>query len=264
MRTWIGHQILAPSNFSADYNHDTMYPLCFTPDKKVSLDDVCQIMRNRYEGTKYSPDETGRIDERVIGTETAMSAHVTQIFPNLPADMSCINWVSSGPQSHGVFVPVSNDCINVSEAYGANQPAEDKEVFDTNNYPYYVFKDLDTRCTGQDNYRIYGEPVNEYWHEAERNMFNGMSKVIAQAAKIKDNTTRANYITSYCNDMQTKAFEDGKALLNDVVWMQNKNSNSFHIKRNPETHQMTGEMVVIDPMEVKLDASKYNYVPTVP
>ena len=92
-------------------------------------------------------------------------------------------------------------------------------------------------------------------------MFDGMSKVLLQAAKIKDNNTRASYITSYCNDMQTKAFKDGKDILNAVVWAQNKNSNTFKIERNPETHQMTGKEVVIPQMELDLDASKYKSVP---
>lgn len=264
MRTWIGHQLLAPSKFASDYNHNAMYPLSFTPDKNVSLQDVCQILRNRYEGTKYSPDETGRIDMRVIGTDTALSAHVIQVFPDLPAEMSCVSWVSSGPPVYGVFVPISNDCINVSDAYGANQPANDEGVFDTDNYPYYVFKELCTRCVGPDNYKIYGEPVQEYWYEAESNMFAGMGKVISQAAKMNDNDARASYITSYCNDMQSQSFEDGKQMLNNVVWTQNKNSNTFKIERNPETHQMTGKQVVIPPMEVKLNPSNYKNIPQVP
>ena len=216
-RTWIGHQLLAPSKFSADYNIDAMYPLCFTPDKKVSVQDVCQILRNRYEGTEYSPDETGRTDVYAIGNDFALSAHVIQVFPDLPAEMSCVSWVSSGPQIYGVFVPISNACINVSEAYGANQPAEDMGVFDTDKYPYYLFKELCTRCIGPDNYKIYGQPVQKYWYDAESNMFAGMSEVLAQAAKMEDNNARAIYITSYCNAMQTKAFEDGKQLLKNLT-----------------------------------------------
>ena len=91
-----------------------------------------------------------------------------------------------------------------------------------------------------------------------------MSKVIAQATKIKDNNTRANYITSYCNDMQTKAFKDGKQILNNVIWEQNYNSNTFKTGQNPEVHQMMGEKVTIDPIEVKLNASEYGNVPEVP
>ena len=258
MRTWIGHQILAPSKFTEDYDHDAMYPLCFTPDRKVSLQDVCQIMRNRLEGTEYSPDETGRIDVRVIGTDVSLSVHVIQIFPNLPAEMSCICWVSSGPVIYGVFVPVSNNCINVSEAYGANQPVDKKYEFDTDTYPYYVFKDITTHCVGPDNYKIYGEPVREYWYEAESNMINGIDKVLSQAALIEDKDIRANYITSYCNDMQTMAFNDAKRILSDIVWAKNSNSNTYKI------YSSTGERKVIPPMEMSLNASKYGNVPDVP
>ncbi len=257
MRTWIGHQILSPSKFSADYNPNTTYPLCFEPDKKVSAEDVCQLMRNRYEGTKYSPDETGRKDMRVIGSDTTMSAHVVQIFSNLPAEMACINWISSGPPVYGVFIPVSNDCINISDAYGADQPAGDGNKFDTDKYAYYLFKDICTRCVGPDNYKSYGKPVQEYWKNAESNMFDGMSQVIANAAKMNDSASRAKYITSYCNDMQNKVFEDGKLILNNLTWSQGDNSNTFKIERNPETHQMTGKEVTIPTMELKLDASVF-------
>ncbi|WP_407423586.1 C69 family dipeptidase, partial [Methanobrevibacter sp.] len=69
--------------------------------EKVSIEDVSQIYRNRYDGTEYSPDETGRGDMRVIGSETTLSAHIVQVFPNLPAEMSCVSWISSGPPVYG-------------------------------------------------------------------------------------------------------------------------------------------------------------------
>ena len=91
---------------------------------------------------------------------------------------------------------------------------------------------------------------------------NGHLDIIEKASKINDSDIRANYLTSYCNDMQNKAFEDGKQILNDVIWTKNKNSNTFKIERNPETHQMTGKQVVIPPMNITHDASKYKYVPS--
>ena len=249
MRTWIGHQLLAPSQFPDDYNLNAKYPLCFTPDEKVSLDDVAEIFRNRFEGTEYSPDETGRTDMRVIGTDTALSAHILQVYSDLPAEMSCVNWVSSGPIIYGVYIPVSSDCVNISKSYGANQPFSEKGVFDTDNYPFFLFKDLCTRCVGPQHYKIYGEPVQEYFKEAENCMFAGMSEVLKIAAEIEDETARAEYITSYCNNMQTKAFEDGKQILNDVASTQSKNSNTYD----------DGE--VIPPMEINLNASKYKSIP---
>ena len=88
-----------------------------------------------------------------------------------------------------------------------------------------------------------------------------MDEVLSQAADMKDNNTRATYITSYCNDKQTRAFKDAKQLLNDVIWNENTNSNTIKIKTNPDTHELTGEKVVVPPMEVKLDASAYGSIP---
>ena len=237
MRTWIGHHILAPSKFSGEYNRNAMYQLCFAPDRKVSLQDVSQLMRNRYEGTRYSPDEAGT-SNRVIGTDTALSAHIIQVFSNLPAEMSCVSWVSSGPQVYGVFVPVSNHCIYVGGAYGANQPARDKNVFDI-NYPYYLFKDICSRCLGPNNYQTYGKPVQDFWKKAESNMFIGMSRVLKAAAKMGDKNSRANYITAYCNDMMAKAFETGQEIRQIII---------------------NG----VPPRELNIDASKFSIIPPVP
>ncbi|MBR0058498.1 MAG: C69 family dipeptidase [Methanobrevibacter sp.] len=245
MRTWEGHRLLNPSEYSSDYKHDEMYPLSFTPDNKVSLEDVAHVLRDRYEGTQYSPDEAGKNDSRAIGSDETLSAHIIQIFPNLPAEMSCVSWVSSGPPVYGVFVPVSNDCVNVSEAYGANQPASDMGVFDAEHYPYHVFKGLCTRCMGPDHYKDYGRPVQAYWNQSQSNMFAAMGDVLSNAEKM-DKDSRANYLTSCCNDMQTKAFNDGKLIFYKLISSQNGNNTSGQA------------------MEVKLNASKYNEVPPVP
>ncbi len=246
MRTWEGHRLLEPSKYSSDYDRNAMYPLAFTPDKKVSVQDVAHILRDRYEGTPYSPDEAGRNDTRAIGSDETLSAHIIQVFSNLPSEMSCVSWISCGPPVYGVFVPVSNDCVNVSEAYGANQPANDTGVFDTGHYPYYVSKGLCTQCMGPDNYNVYGKPVQAYWNESEGYMFSSMGEVLSKAAQIPDNNHRANYLTSYCNDVQTKAFNDAKEMLNEVISNQNANNASGRS------------------MELKLDASQYQYVPDVP
>ncbi len=36
------------------------------------------------------------------------------------------------------------------------------------------------------------------------------------------------------------------------------------MKRNPETHEMTGEKVEIPPINISLNASKYNNLPELP
>ncbi|MBR3672644.1 MAG: C69 family dipeptidase [Spirochaetia bacterium] len=261
MRTWIGHKMLAPSLYKDGYKLDAMYPLCFKPDKKVSLQDVCAILRNRYEGTEYNPDATGRIDMRVIGTDTAMSVHVLQVYPDMPADMACVTWESTGPAIYGVFVPVSNASLSVNEAYGRDQPASEFGRFDAEHYPYYAFKELSTLCVGHDSYEAYGIPVKEYWGRAEKNMAAGMPKVLKKASKMKDSKAAADYITNYCSRMQTQAFEDAKHILNSLIWRQASDSNTMKLGRNPETGELLKTPRMLKPLEIDLDASVYALKP---
>ena len=263
MRTWIAHQLMAPAAYG-DYDRSARYPLCFEAEEKVSLLDVMEIMRNRFEGTEYSPDETGRTDMRVIGTDTALSVHVAQIYPSLPADMSCVTWESTGPALYGVFVPVSNAAVSISAPYARSQTAEEAGVFDTQLYPYYRFKELNTLGVEKNAYKIYGEPVRAYWHRAEELMTDSMQAVLQNAASIGDTAAAKQYITDYCNAVQEQAFDDAGQLLNDVRWYMSKNSNTMKNGRNPETHEVIDELKPVDPLTVKLDASAYGTLPDLP
>ena len=256
MRTWIAHRILSPSSY-ADYNRNDLYPLCFVPDEKAALQDVMEIMRNRFEGTEYSPDETGRTDMRVIGTDTALSVHIGQIYPDLPADISCVTWESTGPAVYGVFVPVSNGSQRISEAYGRNQSAEEAGIFDTEQYPYFRFKELTTLGVEPGAYRIYGIPVRAYWHEAETGMIAGMSETLRTAATMDDHDAAKALITKYCTAMQDQAFSDAGRLLNDLRWYKSQNSNTMKNGINPETHEVLDELKPIEPLKVTLDGAAY-------
>ncbi len=260
MRTWIAHQLMAPSAYG-DYDKSALYPLCFAPDEKVSLLDVMEIMRNRYEGTEYSPDETGRTDMRVIGTDTALSVHIAQIYPELPADMSCVTWESTGPALYGVFVPISNAATSISAPYARSQTAEEAGIFDTQLYPYYRFKELNTLGVEKNAYKIYGQPVRAYWHQAETLMTESMQTVLSTAASLGDSAAAKQYITDYCNSVQEQAFDDAGQLLNDVRWYMSKNSNTMKNGRNPETHEVIDELKQVDPLTVTLDASAYGKLP---
>ena len=252
MRTWIGHQLLS-SEYSDNYDHDASYPLCFKPDNKVSLEDVFSVMRNRYEGTEFSPDETGRTDMRVIGTDTSISVHVLQVFPELPANMSCVTWECLGPAPYGVFVPMSNASKTVSRSYGRKQSVSDKKVFDDVHYPYYTYKEINTLCVEKSTYETYGKPVRHYWEMAEKGMVKGMSDVLTEASEMKDADKAAAHLTDYCNDMQEQAFEDARNILNDIKWYMSFNSNTMKNGRNPETDEVYDSLAPVDPLDLSED-----------
>ena len=261
MRTWIAHQVLAPSLFGDDYAREAFYPLCFDPDRNVSVRDVMNLLRNRYEGTKYSPDETGRTDMRVIGTDTAMSAHILQTDPALPPQMSTVLWECTAPAVYGVFVPVSNAVTRIGDSYGRNQPAEEAGQFNIQEYPWFAFKELNTLCLDRSARPIYGIPVSRYWQEAEAGMTAGMAEVLKQAAAEEDPDAAAALLTAYCCRMQEQAFSDAKALLNEVMWTMAKNCDTLKNNRDPKTHEILDTLKTIPPMEVTLDPAAYGFIP---
>lgn len=255
MRTWIGHQLLAPSAYSDDYEQTDMYPLTFNADSKVSLQTVMEIMRNRYEGTPYSPDETGRVDMRVIGTDTALSVHILDLDPDLPSSIAGTLWVSLAPAVYGVFVPTNIFCTSASDAYEADQPASDYGLFESDKYPWFTFKELNTLCLT--DYKVYGTPVRNYWHKAETQMIDGMADKLTEVDKLlaSDPSEAQKTITEYCSNLQEKAFADAKDLLNDVRWTMSENSNTYKMGKNPETGEHLTTERVLPPMEVTLDGN---------
>lgn len=256
MRTWIGHKLLAPSGYG-DYNKEDKYPLTFAPDNKVSLQTVMEILRNRYEGTEYSPDETGRKDMRVIGTDTSMSVHIVDMNPNLPPAIAGTTWVCLAPAIYGVFVPLNILCSEPSESYAANQPEGMLFRFESDKYPYYTYKELNTLCLT--DYKTYGVPVRAYWHEAEKRMIESMKAEIEKDNELlkTDPAKAQRQMTEFCSKLQEKAFEDGKALLNEVRWAMSANSNTMKMGMNPETDELYTTERVLDPIRVELDVSPY-------
>ena len=261
MRTWMGHRVLSASDDYATFNNDDFYPLCFEPKGKVTVRDVMELLRNRFEETEYCPDADGRTDMRVIGTETAMSVHVQQIYSDLPAEMACVTWECVGPAVYGVFVPLSNACTAPSESYNRNQPADKTMSFDTDTYPYYTFKELNTLCSEFEDSRTYGEPVRRHWSKAEDAMVPTMRSVLERAAQMEDSTAASAHVNAYCNAVQEQAFADAKQLLNQVTWYKNLNSTSFKNLRDTQTGFTTDERWYPEPIKVELDASVYAQVP---
>ena len=259
MRTWIGHKLLAPSDYGG-YQRTDMYPLTFYAAHKVTLQMVMEIMRNRYEGTKYSPDETGRDDMRVIGTDTALSVHIVDLDPNVPPSIAGTVWVSLAPAIYGVFVPTNIFCSSASDAYGADQPAGDYGRFESDLYPWFAFKELNTLCLT--DYSIYGTPVRAYWHKAERQMIDGMTIMMGKVRELLETDPEAaqSLITRYCANLQEKAFSDAKDLLNEVRWTMSSNSNTYKMGTNPETGEHLTTERVLSPIEVTLDGSLYGSV----
>ena len=80
---------MAPST-AGEYSSNMYLPLFYKPDKKISVADVAEVFRYRYEGTQYCPETNNRDDIRTIATEEQTKTHILQTFKNADPDMCTI------------------------------------------------------------------------------------------------------------------------------------------------------------------------------
>lgn len=229
-RTWIGHQLLAPST-AGEYRTENRYPLFYKPDAPVGLQDVMKIYRNRFEGTPYDPAFSASDQIRVIATETQAHVHILQLYPDMPSELSVVNWCAMSGAEFVPFVPLFPAMTEVSGPYALDLKTDDF----TTESAYMVFKALKVLCA-QSRY-LYSPLVTAYWDAAEERMIQTVPALLSEA---KDSENAAGILTSYSLKCQEAAYRDATVLYGDVL---------RNLMLNTDTLQYT------------LDYDKLEYVP---
>lgn len=116
-RTWIGQKLLAPKQTDEQYNPNRLYPFLFTPDKKVKVEEVMELYRNRYEGTRLDAHLPANKNIRVIGTSKQQEVHIIQIDPAFPSNASAVQWLCLANAEHSIFVPSFSNIENTLYPY---------------------------------------------------------------------------------------------------------------------------------------------------
>ena len=154
MRTWIGHKLLSPSTVG-DYKTDEYYPLFYTPDNKVSVTQVMEIYRNRYEGTAYDMSKTENAALRPIGVNTSSDIHIVQIYSDLPADSCDLLWLCMGEARNSLFIPSFSGITDTYKGYQV-------DAFSYN--PNSLYWDFNGICTlSQSDKACLSQGVRDYW-----------------------------------------------------------------------------------------------------
>ena len=226
-RTWYGHVLLAPST-AGDYAMKTRYPLFYQPDEKVTLSDIFELTRSRFEGTEWNPEDTGRPDIRVIGIERQVNCGVIEIYDDLPAAMSAVTWTTVANAEHSVYLPLSNLITDVAEAFDHTP-----EGFTSDSYGYdlsYAHTHFKRLCAlSEQDREHYGTGVRAYWKSVEDALIAEYPSVLEETAKLyaEDPAKAAEYITNYTVEKQEKALADCDTMYDELTWYMIANTNTM-------------------------------------
>lgn len=215
MRTWYGHVLFAPST-AGDFESGKIYELFYKPDELITLNDVFDMTRSRYEGTQYCPEDQEAYDysTRVIAIERQINIGVIEIYDDLPAEMAGTTWVCNSEAEHSVYLPVSSLTEDVAEAYDY---VPEKDGADE-NLAHYCFKRLNA-LSKQDR-EWYGQGVRDYWKLVEEKLVASYPDVLAQAKALYETDPQAarDYMTAYTIENQQKALDDANAIFDELMW----------------------------------------------
>ena len=205
IRNWFAKRMFAPGTEGA-FTDEVEFPLIYAPSRKLGVADIFAAMRTRYEGTEWCPDETGREDVRVIGSETHTTSHVIALRDDLPPERSITVWACLGPAEHGVYLPFAN-CIDEVDEEFARDRTEDRERF-VSNLACDAFRRLAALC--QTNRRLYGQGVRDFWALREQDLLARWPAVFLRGDPAE--------MTAFVKREQRRALEDAKILHDELEW----------------------------------------------
>ena len=226
-RTFWGHHAWAPSDYpEKSYETDTAYPLFFDPEPgtKISLTDVFELMRTRYEGVNC-PDEDGDTSIRVIGTTKQMSCHVLQMRHDLPENCRCTLWECLAQAEHSTFLPICMAVKEIPDAYSRDQvapleydPLRAADAFlrlDTlAELKRFV---VDTKGVRRDVRSDYGAGVRDFWRAQEQRLVAEWPEKLAEWSTAGTNTGSIA-ATAYVNFNQLWTLAEAKRLHDELAW----------------------------------------------
>lgn len=218
MRTWVGHRILSPQT-AGEYSDSEFYPLFYKPQNKVSVLDVMDIYRNRYEGTEYDMMKPENEARRPIGVTRSSDIHIIQTFDSLPSDTSQLQWLAMGNAPHSVFIPAFSGITDTYKAYQI-----DGSRFDSRSM-YSAFKRIST--TAESDREFLSRGVKDYWKIEEKMMLNSIKGEIGKVKKAygKNEKQGRKYVTELGKRYAADQFKQTDKLYGDLMWTAMDNLN---------------------------------------
>jgi len=89
-------------------------------DKKITLEDVMELQRYRYEDTDKNANLPENAGVRTIGTPTSIDAHIIQMKDTLPKAVGGVMWMAMANAEHSVYLPFYGNITDTYPAYKVN------------------------------------------------------------------------------------------------------------------------------------------------
>lgn len=215
LRAWYGQIVFAPSKDQA-YSPDADYDIFFAPDDKVSLTQVFDFFRSRYEGTDFDLNLKDNADLYWgINSQRVSNVDVIQIFDDVPAAMSAVLWETPGNPTVTPFVPIPTAVSELPDMI-TTDVTDDAYV---DGVMQFDFVRLNNGIIARRE--LYGASVKDFWEGREFVSVNEVESLVRDNWKnVYDGSEEAGSgcFNDYADDIISSADEDCKRINNEFEY----------------------------------------------
>ena len=234
-RTWLGRLRFAPAQAGA-YRTERKFPLCFAPERPVGPLDVMELFRDRFEGTEFCPEETGRRDWRVLGSESTCTSHVLCVSGDMPEAAACTGWFSLANAEHSVYLPMNSLVTELEEAYT-------RDTAERRYDPTLASVRMKRLCAlaEQDRERL-GRPVRAAFRKLEEEALMEAAVANSRAAACLtagDRDGAERLWTDFTRAKQKAALQRADSLFEEMLWYLMDTTDSIDYDYRWRTMEMT-------------------------
>lgn len=219
LRNWGGMHLLAPSLAGEEFDNDTFYPLLYTPDNdKVTLQDVFEVYRCRYEGTPYDLNLEGQEGNRAIAVSGTPDTHVIQLFEDMPTAHAAVNWLAFAGGEHSVFIPEFAGINQLPASFGVAAESYSSDS------AYWAFKRI---CGLADTNRVlYNEGVQNFWKLQEEVFIAQMPAKLAEIRSLAETDGKAavDYVNTDLAKVYSDVLKESDALYDQLLTLVSRNA----------------------------------------
>lgn len=209
----------------------TPMPLCIKPDRKVSVRDIQEMMRDHYEGTEldmskdpgagpfacpyrwrpltYTIDGTEYFNERAIATQQTGFTFVSQMRNYLPNEIGGILWFGTDDAASCVYVPMY--CCITEIPLCFRQGNGDLLNFSWTS-AFWIYNWVSNMAYGKYNYMI--QDIRKVQEELEASFAEKQAGIEKEALKLySENKPKAiSFLTEYSKEQAQSSTERWKKL----------------------------------------------------
>jgi dipeptidase len=247
-RLWRLFSLVAPSQNFDPATEGMGLPFSVKPDKKLSVQDVIEITRDKYKGTSFDPpeglkggpfanpnyfrgfqvDDQTYLGPRCVSVNNVEYTTITQSRSSLPDPIGGINWIAFGAQDTSCYIPLYCGMTEMPESFNKG----DHFVFDRDS-ARWAFDYVDYHTQVAYSYAIEDvKKAQEKWESITFQKILVMDKAALELYK-KDEGKAIEFITDFCVN-NAKSVVDAWWELGDSLLVK---YNHFRIY-DPETRKV--------------------------